>query len=262
MPLYLSSSMEVQQIASKLTQLEERESINVARILREHSAAWDVLEPLISRINAGEPVQYVVGHAWFYGRKFGIDESVLIPRPETEELVYWIIQENKTESELHLLDIGTGSGCIATTLALELPGASIEAIDISDDAIRVARFNARKLGADVAYRNFDFLESDLAKSYDVIVSNPPYVSSDEFEALAPSVRQFEPSIALGHPSGDPLIFYRAIANTAALKSGGRIYVELNEFRVRDIEQLFVERGYRTELRDDLQGKPRMLKAWK
>ena len=254
--------MDVREIASALERLDDRESINVARMLVEYSKDQNILTDLIRRVNSGEPVQYVLGHAWFYGRRFEITPSVLIPRPETEELVYWIRADLKDSSRLDLVDIGTGSGCIAVSVALELPQIVVHAIDISAEALDIARTNANTLGAEVRFSQRDVLKRGLDRDYDIIVSNPPYVSMGEFEALAPAVREYEPRIALGHESGDPLIFYAAIANTSSLKKDGAIYVELNEFRSEDINDLFRKAGYETVIRQDMQGKDRMLKAWK
>ena len=254
--------MEIREIATQLVGLDEREALNVARILHECATSEQELIAGIDKVNSGVPVQYVVGEAWFYGRKFSVDKSVLIPRPETEELVYMICGDLKTRGSLSLVDIGTGSGCIAITIALELPEVSVTAIDISSQALDVARSNAEALDAYVEFNQRDFLLEGVNGQYDVIVSNPPYVSASEFDELADAVRMHEPRVALGHESGDPLIFYRAIAGTTALKEAGAIYVELNEFRAGEIDEVFRREGYNTAIVKDMQGKDRILKAWK
>lgn len=259
--------MDTRKIAARLERFEEREAANVARILAEYMHAHYIssegdIQALIDRVNSGEPVQYITEHTWFFGRRFKVNGSVLIPRPETEELVDWIIKDRKNTGPCTILDIGTGSGCIAVTLTLELPEADVYAIDVSEEAVAIAKENADAFEAEVRFSVTDFLEVEPAHGYDVIVSNPPYISSDEYEALDPHVREYEPQMALGHSSGDPLIFYRQIAQKGRLHHGGAIYVEMNEFRWKEIEALFHLEAYKTLVKNDLQGKPRMLKAWK
>ena len=259
--------MDIKAIAARLKALDERESLNVAQILAEYMHAHDItseeeVQLLIDRVNSSEPIQYITEHTWFYGRRFQVNESVLIPRPETEELVDWIIRDRKETGPCTILDIGTGSGCIAVTLALELPEADMYALDVSDDALGVARHNADAFEAEVHFEQRDFITDELEHGFDVIVSNPPYVSPDELDALDPSVRDHEPHLALGHASGDPLIFYRRIAQKGRLHKNGAVYVELNEFRWKEIEALFHLEDFTTQVENDMQGKPRMLKAWK
>jgi len=258
----------IEDLANKLiSHVDKREAMNIAKIIAEYLEAAGIgdfteIDMILDRVRTGEPVQYIVGHTWFYGRPFEITPAVLIPRPETEELVHWILEDWKNRQSIRIIDIGTGSGCIPITLALEMDIQIVEATDISTPALSIALNNVSKHAV-----NVKLIESDLLKDgfnelgvFDVIVSNPPYVSQDEFENLAPSVKDFEPHIALGHHSGDALIFYRSIAEMARLNDGGAIYVELNEFHSEEIEGIFKEQGYTVELRKDLQGKVRMLKA--
>jgi len=245
----------------------DREAMNIAKIIAEYIGEADVtgkddIERIIERLRSGEPVQYVVGYAWFYGRRFNVGPEVLIPRPETEELVFWILEDWKHKSSLQVLDIGTGSGCISVTLSYEMDRPDVKATDISNDALSTARINASELAVNVVFIESDVLTDGLRElgRYDVVVSNPPYISIREFENLNPSVKEFEPGIALAPVSGDPLIFYRVIAEEAQLHEDGAIYVELSEFHAPAIETIFNDRGYIVEIRKDMQGKLRMLKA--
>lgn len=232
----------------------------------------DKLSPIISRLNRHEPLQYILNEAWFYGRKFFVDSSVLIPRPETELLV----EESKKylesfKNQHHplrgkgcILDIGSGSGCIAISLALEFPLARIVGIDISDKAIRVANRNARELKANVTFKQIDILkETNLEEKFDLIVSNPPYISYDEKSSLAKNVLEYEPHLALFASENDPLIFYSAIAAASKklLAPGGAILVEINERFGREIMAIFKVEGYpEPQLIQDLNGKDRIVQT--
>lgn len=261
-------------------QFDQRESSQLASILLED--LWgirncdsdveftqvDALADAIRRLTSGEPVQHITGITYFYGYRFQVSEHVLIPRPETEELVYWIESDYKRYTEpLSILDIGTGSGCIPISLALKLPNANISAIDKSAKALKVAKQNAMSLDATVDFTEVDFLdESQWAHmdSYDVIVSNPPYIGHDEQSRMGQSVVMHEPSMALFPDGDDPLIFYKKIASFGQqyLKPRGAIYLEINEYYPEETLAIFDQVGYTTELLDDLQGKPRMIKAWR
>jgi release factor glutamine methyltransferase len=266
----MQTNWSVEDLAAELNRrLGEREAMNVARIVVEYFKSTKAIdkediELVLKRLLRGEPVQYVVGYTWFYGRQFEVSSAVLIPRPETEELVYWILEDWKKKGPARIIDIGTGSGCIPVTLALELERADITATDISEEALSVTQANASKHTVNVSFIKSDILQDGLHEfgKFHVIVSNPPYVSFEEFEKLDPSVKGFEPRVALGHESGDPFIFYRAIAQGAELLDGGAIYVELNEFHVEAIREIFENHGYQVEIRNDMQGKPRMLRARK
>jgi release factor glutamine methyltransferase len=259
------------------------------------------LEAMMQRLETGEPVQYVMGTAEFCGRRFHVAPGVLIPRPETEELCEWImasdkhgqtrtndsvaekaVQENSLLSDANILDVGTGSGCIAITLALEMPEAKVTAWDISEEALSIAKKNAKALKADVTFEKHDILdfESHLeeqnisltshlspltSKSWDVIVSNPPYVCQKEAATMEKHVLEHEPHLALFVPDNDPLRFYRAIAQyaTTALKPGGLLYFELNPLYAHDIsDMLRMMSWHDITLRQDQFGKQRFLKAKK
>lgn len=215
------------------------------------------------RLNAHEPVQYILGEAIFFGRKFTVNPSVLIPRPETEELVANIIQHAKKDN-LKILDIGTGSGCIPITIALELPGSSVYATDISDKALLVAKANAAELDAGITFLQHDILASDLPLTgFDIIVSNPPYVSLSEKSKMQTNVVKYEPHLALFVPDNDPLIFYKAIAAKAkkALKSSGVMIVEVNERFGDEVLDAFSEIGFKDlSIIKDLQGKDRIVRG--
>jgi release factor glutamine methyltransferase len=211
------------------------------------------------------PLQYALGTAWFMGRQFMVDSNVLIPRPETEELVQWIIDDHK-DSTLSILDIGTGSGCIPISLKLALPNAEVNSCDISEGALATAQKNATVLQADIIFLQHDVLnehDQQQLDNYDIIVSNPPYIPINEKETLHENVRNHEPSLALFVPNDDPQLFYRTIAEfgLAHLKQNGIIYFELHVDYANDTEALLRSIGYQTELRKDIHGNLRMLKAW-
>lgn len=238
------------------------------------------LEGMMRRLEAGEPVQYVAGVAEFYGRRFHVEPSVLIPRPETEELCRWMVEERRREGEYQVLDVGTGSGCIAITLALEMPQAKVTAWDISDDALRIAKKNAEALGAEVTFEQRDALNhgdrhSDLRYAsiiepvpmiqWNAIVSNPPYVCQKEAATMERHVLEHEPHLALFVPDDDPLRFYRAIAKYGqkTLKPNGLLYFELNPLYASETESMVRELDYaETEIKLDMFGKQRFLKAKK
>lgn len=225
-------------------------------------------EKIASRLIQGEPVQYVLGFADFCGHRFRVTPDVLIPRTETEELTRWAMDEclasNSPSSPCHILDLCTGSGCIAISLALAQPAARVTAVDISAAALDVARHNAAALGAaNVTFVQNDVLISHLSPLISCIVSNPPYVCQSEAVDMSATVTDHEPSLALFVPDEDPLLFYRAIARIGheVLVPGGRIMVELNAALAASTRQLFVDDGYNdVQLRNDQFGKPRMLSA--
>lgn len=210
------------------------------------------------------PVQYVLNEAWFYKRKFYVDENVLIPRPETEELVEWIIKD--TSKPTKIIDIGTGSGCIPVSLKKELPASNVTAIDISDKALFVAKKNANDLHAAISFYQVDFLkekEWEPLSQYDTVVSNPPYVPIREKEILAKNVTDFEPGIALFVANNDPFIFYKKIAEFSKthLNWGGKIYVEVHEQYAKQVKFIFENAGFNSEIKEDMYGKERMIKAF-
>ena len=228
----------------------------------EAELAVEGLEEAAARLAAGEPLQYVVGHTEFYGRRFAVREGVLIPRPETEELVDAILHGEREARRL--LDVGTGSGCIAASLALGMPGTEVFAADISDDALTVAAENFQQLGAAVTLRKADALnglEEAFPERFDAIVSNPPYVPESDRAAMHPNVRDHEPGLALFVPDDDAIRFYRAIARAGRqmLTPGGRLWFEIYERAAAEIVRMLGAEGYTdTEVREDLFGKPRMV----
>ena len=224
------------------------------------------LKENVQRLADGEPVQYIVGTAEFCGRRFHVAPGVLIPRPETAELCQWIIEE--TRGGLPILDIGTGSGCIAITLALDIPNAEVEAWDISLEALTIAHKNANTLNANVTFKEKDIIKCSIApvlaeQKVSVIVSNPPYIVPSESSAMSDSVLNHEPNIALFTPEDDPLKFYRAISNYAktALLPQGKLYFEINPLFAQQLEALLKEQGFcDITFKNDQYGKQRFVRA--
>lgn len=225
------------------------------------SADTGKLDKALARLAAGEPLQYVIGSTPFCGLTFKVDGRVLIPRPETAELVDWVAQD-ATQSGA-LLDVGTGSGCIAISLAHRLPGWKVQGWDVSDGALEVARENSRLNGTQVEFCKADILNADSDCRFDVIVSNPPYVMESEKSQMEDTVLEFEPHLALFVSDSDPLLFYKAIAafGHRTLNTGGRLYFEINPLLVEEMKDMLMGAGYRdVEVRNDIFGKPRMIKA--
>ncbi|HYF70823.1 MAG TPA: peptide chain release factor N(5)-glutamine methyltransferase [Ohtaekwangia sp.] len=207
-----------------------------------------IIDSVIARINAFEPVQYVLGEAFFLGRKFMVSPAVLIPRPETEELVMQVLQHIKLHPQpsYKILDIGTGSGCIPISLALALNQAEILATDVSAEAITISRENADRLKAQVTVLLHDILGDELeVVELDVLVSNPPYIASEEKIYMQTNVTSFEPHLALFVPDEDPLLFYKAISRKAknALRAGGLLIFEINERFGNEVSRLLSDEGY-------------------
>ncbi len=225
------------------------------------SADTGKLDKALARLAAGEPLQYVIGSTPFCGLTFRVDGRVLIPRPETAELVEWVAQD--ADSKGSLLDVGTGSGCIAVSLANRLPGWKVQGWDISDGALEVARENSRLNGTQVEFRKVDILNASADSGFDVIVSNPPYVMESEKAQMEDTVLDYEPHLALFVSDSDPLLFYKAIAvfGHRALNTGGRLYFEINPLLVEEMKDMLMCAGYRdVQVRNDIFGKPRMIKA--
>ncbi len=220
------------------------------------------LELHIERLLSGYPVQYIAGKVYFYDRFYKVTEDTLIPRPETEELVDKIINDHEHHSRLRILDIGTGTGCIAISLFHHLQKAEITAVDVDAAALRVAEKNAELYKSKIHFINMDFLNPDEQSSlpvFDIIVSNPPYISKDESDQMDLSVLHFEPHIAL-FATDDALEFYRemAVFGHTHLAKEGWIYAEINEFREKAVITIFESKGYFTETVYDMQGKPRVI----
>ena len=235
----------------------------------------DEMEENRRRLLNGEPVQYVIGKAEFGGRIFKVSPAVLVPRPETYELCQWVEKEErgerKEERDYSVLDIGTGSGCIAITLALDMPYAKVEAWDISEKALNIARQNAESLNAQVHFRQVDALNEPtedsspftLHSSLNIIISNPPYICKQEATAMEAHVLDHEPHQALFVPDDDPLLFYRAIAQygKSALVAGGWLYFEINPLYHEVLEKMLDEMGYfGIEMRKDQFGQWRFARA--
>ncbi len=225
----------------------------------------DKFESALQRLQQHEPVQYITGHTQFFGLPFNVNQNVLIPRPETEELVAWILEDCNHQEQLNILDIGTGSGCIAISLAKNLPNAKVTAFDISDDAIKVAQGNAILNKVEVEFFKKDILAVDfLPEKFDIIVSNPPYVRELEKKDMQRNVLEHEPETALYVKDNDPLIFYRKITGLAAnnLHPGGKLYLEINQYLGKETEALLTEKNFQTRLKKDIFGVDRMLRGIK
>lgn len=224
----------------------------------------EVLAGILKRLLTYEPVNYILGEADFMGLKFKVDSNVLIPRPETEELVEWILDENKSKKGLRIIDLGTGSGCIPISLASNLPNATVDGIDISEGALGVAQRNNELNKTAVNFSRIDILNEELpAHTYDIIVSNPPYITAAEGADMLPNVMKFEPHLALFSNDEDGLIFYRRIAEqaTKALKVGGKLYFEINAANGEAVVSLLKQAGFeQIELKKDLSGRDRMVRA--
>jgi release factor glutamine methyltransferase len=242
-----------------------------ADIISEKSILLDVskqnkLYEVTERINRQEPIQYILGEAYFYGRKFRVTSAVLIPRPETELLVEEALKEINPFTPGTILDIGTGSGCIAVTLAKELPEKKIIAIDISDDALKIAKENASHLNAFVEFQKGNILtESVSFQKLEMIVSNPPYIASSEKEDMKKNVVDYEPHLALFVADDDPFVFYNAIAlkGYPALLTGGKVLLEINERFGKKVSRIFIQAGFKNvQILKDLQGKDRIVSAVK
>lgn len=228
------------------------------------------IEKYLKDLLQNKPVQYVLNEAWFYKMKFFVNENVLIPRSETEELIEWIINDfkkQKDSKQTNIIDIGSGSGCISIALKKELPNSIITAVDVSKKALLVAKKNAENLQAKINFLHINFLNENAWKPlqfYDTIVSNPPYIPISEKEILAKNVTDFEPETALFVENNDPTIFYKKIAGFAKthLNENGKIYLEVHEEYAKDVKYIFENAGYSTEIKKDIYGKERMVKGEK
>ena len=263
-------------------QFESVELNPILSILIEHVTGWDQVQQVIHKDNAiseeqvlafetaatallaGRPIQYITGKTWFMGEPYIVNDQVLIPRPETEELVDWVIEYAAIKGKaLRILDIGTGSGCIAIAIKKALPEAILSAIDISTSAIKIAAANAVALKADIEFITLDILNTAfLPGQYDVIVSNPPYIPMEEMKNMDLQVTDHEPNIALFVPDEDPLVFYKAIARLAKLhlSSNGQLFFEIHYDQGDALIALLDDMHFHAELRTDLFGKDRMIRA--
>jgi release factor glutamine methyltransferase len=227
---------------------------------------------ILTELQTGKPLQYIIGYTEFYGLKFLVNPAVLIPRPETEELVEWALN-SITGSNINVLDIGTGSGCIAISLKKNLPNAQVSAIDISPEALKTAKENAKLNEVEVNFIETDILNiksdpdsyRDENSKFEIIISNPPYVTLDDKKLMHTNVTDHEPHTALFVPENDPLIFYKAIADFAVvnLTKGGLLFFEINESLGKETVELLESKGFtNVELRKDMSDRDRMVKAVK
>jgi release factor glutamine methyltransferase len=227
---------------------------------------WKKMDLALARLKNHEPIQHIIGETEFFGLTFKIDKNVLVPRPETEELVQWILDDFSSKKEaVKILDIGTGSGCIAISLAKNLSRAEISAVDISESALEIATENAKNNEVNLDFIQQDILQLEkLSETYHRIVSNPPYVRELEKEEMHRNVLEYEPESALYVKDENPLVFYEKITKLAknGLKPGGKLYFEINQYLAKETERMMQEHGFKTELRKDIFGNFRMLKGEK
>lgn len=274
-----------QQLTTSLHDLyDNREAANIANWVMEHVTGMRKIDRIMHKqsplqpeqltqmqqykqeLLAHKPVQYVLHEAWFYGMAFYVDENVLIPRPETEELVAWILEEvGSMKYQVGILDIGTGSGCIPISLKKKLPQAEVYACDVSEQALAVAAKNSTTRQTPVQFLQADFLNTSTwptLPAVDIIVSNPPYIPHHNQSSMLQNVLAYEPHLALFVPNEDPLVFYEAIARFARekLRPGGNIFVEIHEDLSAQTKTLFELNGFTAEVKKDFQGKDRMVKA--
>lgn len=225
-----------------------------------------LLRQYTERLLQHEPVQYILNESWFCGLRFYVDKNVLVPRPETEELVEWVVSNCKFPvDQLRILDIGSGSGCISVSLKRRIRRAEVWGCDVSDAALAVAKKNAESLGTDVNFVQLDFLDSttwQLLPSFDIIISNPPYIPAKDKKDMQPNVLLHEPATALFVPDNDPLVFYKAIAEFGKthLNNAGSLFTEIHESLGERTLEIFKSAGYKSELKKDMQQKDRMIRS--
>ena len=273
----------IKEIRNKLTPLYgEGEAKAMTRLIFHSLKGWNVtdmiihegdtvsdyidgkIKEILKRLLNHEPIQYILGEAYFYGMNLEVDRNTLIPRPETEELVDMIVKRWNRQNDLRVLDIGTGSGAIAIALSRNLPFSKVSAVDISEGALKIAERNAKKLKADINFIHDDvFNYSPSADSFDIIVSNPPYIDESEKADMERNVLDYEPHSALFVPDSNPLIFYSRIIEIAsvALHRGGMLYFEINPRHSQDLVMLLRHEGFSdVEIHQDIAGKERFISA--
>lgn len=256
----------VELLFEKITGIERKHRSSIVDAELDE-AQEQLLHDYLRRLKTHEPIQYVLQEAWFCGLSFYVDRRVLIPRPETEELVEWIIAGCRFPvRELSILDVGTGSGCIPVSLKRRIRKADVWACDVSRDALDVARQNATAIGVDIRLLEVNFLDQhswNQLPSVDIIVSNPPYIPNADRAGMHANVLNYEPALALFVDDKDPLIFYRRLAEFGKtnLQPGGSVYMEMHEELADATAELFIQQGYSIEIKHDMQGKKRMLRAW-
>ena len=283
-----------QQLQTALIELyDDREAANIADWVMEHVTGLRKIDRIMQKqsplapekaarlqtytreLLTHKPVQYVLHEAWFCGMPFYVDENVLIPRPETEELVEWVVENGnrqsaignnpKTATSLRILDIGTGSGCIPVSLKKKLPQAEVYACDVSEGALAIASRNAAAQQTSINFLQIDFLDQKSWSSLpevDIIVSNPPYIPQSDKNTMLQNVLAYEPHLALFVPDNDALVFYDAIARFAqrSLANQGCVFVEIHEDLGKKTKELFESKGFNAEVKKDFQGKDRLVKA--
>jgi release factor glutamine methyltransferase len=220
-------------------------------------------QSILSSLKEGRPIQHIIGEAWFYGLKFKVNSAVLIPRPETEELVHWILESASRDQPMQFLDIGTGSGCIAVSLKKNLPQSKGYAMDISSAALEVAGENAAVNNVEIKLIPSDILVYKSNEQFDLIVSNPPYITPGERGDMHQNVLDFEPEMALFVTADDPLIFYKCIADFALghLNSSGYMFFEINEYLGKEMIAMLTAKAFTDiQLKKDMQGKDRMIRC--
>lgn len=232
-----------------------------AELSSDEVEKWNAV---LHQLELQKPIQYIFGHTYFYGLDFEVNEHTLIPRPETEELVEWVIHENKNRGQVKIVDIGTGSGCIAISLAKNLPDAQVFAIDVSGEALAMAKRNAENNNVNVTFIQQDILAAEvLPEDFDVIVSNPPYVRNLEKAEIKQNVLDYEPHLALFVDDNDALIFYRKIALLAKanLPQNGKLYFEINQYLGKETAEMMESFGFtNVVLRKDIYGNDRMIEG--
>ena len=266
----LSSKIDAVELTSLIGMLIEavtgwntvQQIVNINTELNKEQQAK--IEDYAQQLLAGKPIQYILGKAWFMGNELMVNEHVLIPRPETEELVEWIISYASVMNKpLSIIDMGTGSGCIPIALKLALPKCTLTGLDISKDALAMAKMNAKNFNASIEWMEEDILNTAaLDTSYDIMVSNPPYIPLREKKDMQEQVLNFEPSIALFVSNEDQLIYYKAIAKIGKqnLSKNGQLFFEIHYNQGKAILALLDELNYHAELRQDSFGKNRMVRA--
>ena len=257
---------------------DDREAQSIAGWVMEHLTGWEKIDRILNKnvklslpkqeelkeiteqLLQHKPVHYILHQAWFQGMKLYVDENVLIPRPETEELVEWAASEFSGKT---ILDVGTGSGCIPIALKKKFPHASVSACDISEGALKVAARNASEQNTPIELIQIDFLDKEERNKlpvFDVIVSNPPYIAVSEKSEIDKHVVEYEPHTALFVPNEDSLVFYEALADFGQTHLSGFMMMEIHYLKGQEVKQLFEQKGYTVELRKDMHGNDRMIKA--
>ena len=222
------------------------------------------LEADIEALKQGKPVQQVVGYAFFYDYFFKVNEHTLIPRPETEELIYLITEKYPKEASLKIIDFGTGTGCIPITLSKLFPNAEIFAVDVSEEALEVAKFNNDYHGTNVHFIHQDMLKDfDYGQTFDLIISNPPYIRELEKSDMHQNVLDHEPHLALFVSNEDPLLFYRRVSEIGLnhLKPNGKLFCEINQYLGEETKQMFLENYSNAEIHKDISGNDRIAEVW-